>query len=302
MRVAALVLTRERPAVLAKCVQSLLRQTRRPDDIVILDNGSSPGMGITRDLDPALENCSLLKSERNLGCPGGRNLLISSTGAEFLLLVDDDGELAPDALERALAAIRRRPNIAVVTFRIIDPTTGAVRDGLSGGLPFFHHTFGGGSCLIRRNVLDEVGAFPEDYSRQGEEHDLALRLIDRGYAILYEPRCILLHGSSCSGASSSVWRLVLLAPITTAWRLMPWPYAVLRTLLNTLRGLLRAGDDGGRCLYPADTMRAVLLGLRTRRPISRSSYRRWRSLHRHVRLKVARSTPCGNTSKGRLPP
>src|SRR4051794_41986846 len=42
-RVCAVVLTRDRWALLEQCLQALLRQTRAPDEILVVDNASSDG-------------------------------------------------------------------------------------------------------------------------------------------------------------------------------------------------------------------------------------------------------------------
>ena len=50
---------------------------------------------------------------------------------------------------------------------------------------FYTDRFRGGAFAIKRKVLEEVGYFPIDYFRQGEEMDLSLRIIDKGYSIVF---------------------------------------------------------------------------------------------------------------------
>jgi rhamnopyranosyl-N-acetylglucosaminyl-diphospho-decaprenol beta-1,3/1,4-galactofuranosyltransferase len=96
--VVAVVVTKDRPATLATSLQAVCRQTRRPDHVVVVDNGNDPKIG------EVLDGCDIpstyLPSRRNLGGAGGfalGMLQALALGADWVWCADDDGR--PDGPE-----------------------------------------------------------------------------------------------------------------------------------------------------------------------------------------------------------
>jgi len=124
----AFVLTRDRRELLVECLRGLLAQTRPLERIVVLDNASSDG---TRELldakgllaDPRVR---YVRSEVNTGGAGGfrRGVeLALAEGTDWIWLMDDDAEPAPDALERLLGApVADDPGTAVVCTAVVHPS------------------------------------------------------------------------------------------------------------------------------------------------------------------------------------
>jgi rhamnopyranosyl-N-acetylglucosaminyl-diphospho-decaprenol beta-1,3/1,4-galactofuranosyltransferase len=108
MRIAAVVVTHNRPQLLLQALAALRVQTRPLDSIYIVDNASD-GAGAT-----GLERLSgdtavvVLRSETNIGGAGGFALGIArafAAGHDWIWLLDDDAIARPDALARLLAAV-----------------------------------------------------------------------------------------------------------------------------------------------------------------------------------------------------
>jgi rhamnopyranosyl-N-acetylglucosaminyl-diphospho-decaprenol beta-1,3/1,4-galactofuranosyltransferase len=122
--VAAVVLTRDRRHMLAECLAALGAQTRRPDAIVVLDNGSSDG---TADYVRAKHpHVRLIRSEENTGAAGGYRIALDAArrlGHGWLWTLDDDAVAAPDALERLMEATTvtapGRPGPSVLASRVV---------------------------------------------------------------------------------------------------------------------------------------------------------------------------------------
>lgn len=99
-RVATVVPTYRRPALLQAAVASALAQTVRDQVVVVVDDGAGlPEL----PADPRLVAVSLSRNTAVLGTV--RNIGIRLTGSRYIAFLDDDNEWAPDHLEVALAAL-----------------------------------------------------------------------------------------------------------------------------------------------------------------------------------------------------
>src|SRR5581483_6737439 len=119
--VTAVVLTRNRPKVALRALESLDRSTV-PLEILVIDNHSAAG-----SLETLAAACArsdrirLRRSERNLGCAGGRRLASELVETELALFLDDDAELLPGALERLLIELDSDPQAGAVTATVVSP-------------------------------------------------------------------------------------------------------------------------------------------------------------------------------------
>ena len=160
MRVAAVVVTFNRKALLVECLEALARQTHPLERVLVVDNASTDG---TRE---AVEEAGLagplpleyLRLSRNGGGAEGFHYGVREAArgdADWLWLMDDDCEPDDDALERLLDA----PSAS-------DPGTvalvGAVR--LPGGDPLPMHR----GWITRRPFRAPISALPADAYQAAE--------------------------------------------------------------------------------------------------------------------------------------
>lgn len=182
-----------RPEELARSLAALERQVGVDMDVVLVGNGWVPE-GV-----PTWVRSH--HSPSNLGCPGGRNLGASLVRGEYLLFYDDDGELgSPDVVSRMAAVLDAHPDVAVVQPRGVDPTgrpsprrwSPRLRpsDGDAGGEVV---VFWEAMAMIRRSAFDEAGGWAGEFFFGHEGVDLAMRLLDRGWRLRYEPTLVVHH-------------------------------------------------------------------------------------------------------------
>lgn len=91
-RVVCVIVTCDRPALLRRCLEAVASQHRRPDHLVVVDNGTEPGAADS--LAATGISHTLLTSETNLGGAGGYAygvLTARALGADWVWLADDDG-------------------------------------------------------------------------------------------------------------------------------------------------------------------------------------------------------------------
>jgi glycosyltransferase involved in cell wall biosynthesis len=130
-RVCAVVVTRDRPADLRRCLDSL-KLAGAPVRTVVVDNGSgsSSANRIAAVCDSRRET-QLLRLERDAGRARGRRLGAELADGEMVLLLDDDAELLPGAIEHLVAELDAHPGAAAVSATVVG-TDGRVQH--SGGL------------------------------------------------------------------------------------------------------------------------------------------------------------------------
>lgn len=100
--VAAVVVTYNRLALLQECIAALRAQTRRPDEIIVVNNSSTDG---TAEWLSTQSDLTVITQE-NLGSSGGQYAGIKTAyqkGHEWFWCMDDDTIAAPTALERLCA-------------------------------------------------------------------------------------------------------------------------------------------------------------------------------------------------------
>lgn len=127
MSVCAFVLTRDRKALLVECLRALLTQTHPVDRVIVLDNASSDGTRERLEAEGLLDEPRVRYERRevNTGGAGGYHegvRLALESGEDWIWLMDDDAEPAPDALERLLTSPPAQdPATAVLCTSVVHP-------------------------------------------------------------------------------------------------------------------------------------------------------------------------------------
>lgn len=108
-------------AYLEKCVQSILRQTERDFELLLVDDGSTDSSGqLCEELAKKDSRIRVIHQE-NQGLGGARNTGIREAKGDWLLLVDSDDWIEPEILEKSLeAGLREEADMVVFPFRSVD--------------------------------------------------------------------------------------------------------------------------------------------------------------------------------------
>src|SRR4051794_23204304 len=115
-RVAAIVVNWNTADLLARCLEHLERSSVAPDDVVVVDNGSSDDS--VAILTGRWPRAQLIANPTNRGLSAGINQGLRLAQGEFVLLLDTDAFVAPDTLEGLLETLRCRRRAAVVGPRL----------------------------------------------------------------------------------------------------------------------------------------------------------------------------------------
>jgi glycosyltransferase involved in cell wall biosynthesis len=158
-------------AHVGRAIQSVLTQTLKPHEIVVIDDGSSDGTGefLQREFGKRI----LYHYHPNRGLPASRNVGFELSSGRWLAFIDSDDYWAEEKLELTLAETLGRPEVGMVACAGFECTPedkvlctvgfpqpysmDVVRSELRRRNPFIPS-----GAMIRRDVLQQVGGWPED--------------------------------------------------------------------------------------------------------------------------------------------
>jgi len=109
-KVIAIVLTRNRKKLFGECLGGLLKQSRRPEMVFVVDNASEDGTdSFFKEKYSKNKNFRYIRLKKNIGPSGGFYVGIKEAykeGADWFWLMDDDSEPMKDCLKELLIAKR----------------------------------------------------------------------------------------------------------------------------------------------------------------------------------------------------
>lgn len=204
--VSVIIPTFNRRDYITTALDSVVAQTYKDYEIIIIDDGSTDDTGeVLHTYQPY--NLRYFYQE-NRGIAASRNRGIRESRGEFIALLDSDDYWRPEKLEQQLKAFREHPQCGLVATRCssIDPGgrfRRQNRPGKSGWvLPdlFRANFIRTSSALITRECFNNVGLFDESLP-ECEEYDLWLR-IARHYPIAFINESLTVYTDNPHGVST----------------------------------------------------------------------------------------------------
>lgn len=314
-RVTVVVPTLTAGPALLDCILSLVNQTRRDIDVVIVDNS---GRQLVRQMEAERYGARVIESDRNVGFGTALNVAFRSLHAPFLATLNDDAVASPGWIDGLLAAMDLQPEVGMCASQVRLAGEGRLDsagmlicgDGSTkqrGHLeaPARYSRLeevlfpSGCAALYRGAMLEEIGLFDEDFFLYCEDSDLGLRGRWAGWKCLYVPEAVVEHLYSQTAGNASPLkayyvernRLFLAAKNFPTGRLVAAPlYALARYFwhaLSMLSGRGSAARFRGEGRKPWELVFIVLRAHCAALFRVRSLWRKRREIRARARLSAA---------------
>ncbi len=207
--------------VIEKCLTSVQGQTYHPLEIILVDNASTDGS--VKLIKNHYPNIKLIVNERNLGFGGGNNVGIRASQGRYIMILNNDTRLDPKCIEELKRGIEKDERLGACASKILldyeDDLIDAAGiviypDGLSIGRGRLERgdryneeteVFAGSgcACLYRREMLEDIGLYDEDFFAYADDTDLGWRAQLANWKCIYNPKAIVYHFHSASSGTYS---------------------------------------------------------------------------------------------------
>jgi GT2 family glycosyltransferase len=216
-KVSVVILNWNRKEMLLDCLRSIKELVYPIYEIIVVDNASTDGsVPAVRETYP---DVVLIENDKNYGAIGGKNIGLRralQSDVEYIYMQDNDIVAAKDALTKLVEVAESDSTVGMVGAMMYDysrPDTilsaGGTIDwtqNVSRGRGDNQKDVGqfnkiesvdylwGGALLVRKNVLETVGLFDEDYIGYWfEDSDLSVRVSKAGFKVLFNPFAKVWH-------------------------------------------------------------------------------------------------------------
>jgi GT2 family glycosyltransferase len=246
------------------CLQSVFESTHKAIAVAIVDNGSVDGS--TKEIRSRYPEVHFIVNSQNLGFARGSNQGMRwalGEGIQYVLLLNGDARLGPDAVAELLAVTQEEEDSVVACPRIY--LEGSDRLWFAYGIvklwaglfqnPAFNQTdsaewseprdmeYASGCCmLIPAKILRQAGMLDESFFAYCEDIDFSLRVRKAGFRLRYVPSALLWHGSSGQTNRTRTARYRYLATRNNLWVVRKhgtWAEVLLCFCILPMRSLFR---------------------------------------------------------------
>jgi GT2 family glycosyltransferase len=237
-----------RRELLRASLESLARQNLGDFQVVVVDNGSSDGSPemVLREFAGCRKfRLELIRNQENRGFCAANNQGIAASAAEYVALLNNDAEADPDWLAALRRVFEISPDVGMAASKILvygDPRRidkaghviyldGQNRGRGSGALDRgqydrLEETLWPDGCaaMYRREMLDQIGGFDEDFFAYADDAELGLRARIAGWRCLLAPGAVVRHhrAATLGVASSKRVELIERNRVLLVAKLFPW--------------------------------------------------------------------------------
>lgn len=235
MRLSIIIVSYNTRELLKKCLESAVNCQLLADsfEIFVVDNASTDGS--VEMVQKEFPQVNLIASDKNLGFAKANNLALKQAQGDYILFLNPDTVVPLETLPAMLKFMEENKDVGIATCKVelanglldwdchrgfptpwasltrflgcckVFPKSKIFNQYYLGYLPMdkIHEidSCAGAFLLTRREVLNEIGFWDEDYFFYGEDIDLCFRAKKAGWKVVYNPNAKIIH---YKGASSGI--------------------------------------------------------------------------------------------------
>jgi GT2 family glycosyltransferase len=203
---------------LEECLNSILNQSYKPTEILIVDNASSDDSHTILEKFPSIR---LIQNRSNLGYGPANNQGISAARGEIIAFINNDVVLDPDWLGNIVSVLLSSENIGMCAGKTLSyfqkdtiDNTGHLLfwDGINRGrgrmqkdagqFDEVRHAFfpSGSACVFKTSAFQQIGTFDEDFFLYGDDAEIGIRARLAGWECAFVPNAVAYHRYSASSS------------------------------------------------------------------------------------------------------
>lgn len=200
-----------RPDLLERAVASVLAQSWRPLEVIVVDDGSDPpALARLAELEAQWGEAVTVLRQPNRYLGAARNRAAAAARGEFLLFMDDDNAAPPEEIAILLrAALETGADVLTTVIHLFEDDDALARGAAPTGLwvplggcaaaGLYSNTFGDANALIRRSAFQAVGGFSEAFGLGLEDWELFAKLALAGLRFDVAATPLLWYRQSAGG-------------------------------------------------------------------------------------------------------
>lgn len=210
--ISVVIATTNRKDDLAKCLRSLFLQSYGNLQIIVVDNGGK--IPLTFWMKKNFPKVKLIRSDKNLGAAGGRNLGIRYAKGNYILFMDDDAQAHKDMVGELYKELVKDKEAGIVHPKIYDFEKRNVLQGLGCDINLLTGRVSavgirevdtgqydkvqeiqtvGCIWMVKREVIERIGNYDETFFIPYEDTDFSIRAKRAGFKILFIPTALAWH-------------------------------------------------------------------------------------------------------------
>jgi hypothetical protein len=235
MKLSVVVVSYNVKDLLRQTIQSVYDTYKSNDlQVIVVENGSADGSG--EMVQKEFPKVNYIESKVNLGFSKGNNLARGVIKGDLVLFLNADTKVSENTLETCIKKLTSDPRIGAVSCKVMLPN-GKIDYSCHRGLPTPWNTFcywtglskifpksktfsgykatylntneshfidcvSGTFIMVKKEVLEKVNWWDEDYFWNGDDIELCYQIKKVGYKIWYEASVDIMH---FKGSSSGLW-------------------------------------------------------------------------------------------------
>lgn len=226
-----------------RCLMSIAAQLPRASFEVIVVDDCSPDR--SAEVLQQVRGVRLLLNEKNQGFIRSCNIGAKAATGKYLYFLNNDTEVIHGWLDELLNTFHLFSNVGFVGSKLIYPDgslqeAGGIiwKDGSAWNfgrnqnalLPVYNYArevdyCSGASIMVPRPLFEELGGFDEHYlPAYCEDSDLALKIRDAGYSVLYQPMSVVIHhegitsGTDTGGQGAKAYQIENSKKLFQRWK------------------------------------------------------------------------------------